>query len=965
MLKQRTEQKGLYHIRLLRNYIEYLQKYYPQLDLDEILDYAGLTRFQLDDPGYWYTQEQADSFHKIINEKTKHPNISREVGKYSAISSTYGTIRQYIYGFFKLSTAYSMLQKICTKLSKGMSYTIRMDGPTKMEAISIPAPGVHEKPYQCENRLGMLEALAMPFTGEYAKIEHPECYHHGGQRCRYIVSWHEPLSLKLKRYRNIYTVISFLILTSFLPLLGFGKFSELLFLMNVICILSVAIYISHEEKKEITERIQNQSIAAELLMEESNRRNNEAQLVHEIGQAISKIIDIDDLLETVMSLLENHLDFQRGLVLLANRDNTRLLYRAGFGYSLEHEMLMRGIQLHLDRPDSKGPLVLAFKKQIPYLINNVDEIINELSDRSRNLVELLETSSLICIPIIYENESLGVLSVDNTESKGPPKQSDLNLLMGIAPQIAISINNARTFEKMQASEEKYRVLVESANSIILRINTRGEITFANRFAQEFYGHTEPEMLGRNIMGLIVPEKDLKGRDLSPAIHEFLKNPEAYNTRQSENIRKNGDRVWVSWSNKAIYDKDGNLAEILCVGSDITARKKTEYEKKQLEAQLVRAQKMEAIGALAGGVAHDLNNILSGITSYPELLLMEIPVGSPMRKAVQTIKKSGEKAAAIVQDLLTLARRGVSVSSAVDLNAIVRDYFDSPELSRLKEYHPHINFEIRLDDELKYILGSEVHLGKTLMNLVSNAAEAMHMGGTVIVSTCNKYLEKPLKGYDTVSQGEYVVLSVADTGVGISENDMRSIFEPFFSKKIMGRSGTGLGMTVVWSTVKDHNGYIDVESQEGKGTRFDLYFPITRHIIKENITKGSIMDYPGTEHILVVDDAEEQREITKNLLKKLGYQVDVARSGEEAVEIVKQQAKDLVILDMIMDPGIDGLETYKRILAVSDRQKAIIVSGFSETERVREALKLGVGGYIRKPYALGDLARAVRTELDRQ
>jgi len=207
--------------------------------------------------------------------------------------------------------------------------------------------------------------------------------------------------------------------------------------------------------------------------------------------------------------------------------------------------------------------------------------------------------------------------------------------------------------------------------------------------------------------------------------------------------------------------------------------------------------------------------------------------------------------------------------------------------------------------------------------------------------------------------------VADTGVGISENDMRSIFEPFFSKKIMGRSGTGLGMTVVWSTVKDHNGYIDVESQVGKGTRFDLYFPITRHIIKENITKGSILDYPGTEHILVVDDAEEQREITKNLLKKLGYQVDVARSGEEAVEIVKQHAKDLVILDMIMDSGIDGLETYKRILAVSDRQKAIIVSGFSETERVREALKLGVGGYIRKPYALGDLARAVRTELDRR
>jgi two-component system, cell cycle sensor histidine kinase and response regulator CckA len=206
--------------------------------------------------------------------------------------------------------------------------------------------------------------------------------------------------------------------------------------------------------------------------------------------------------------------------------------------------------------------------------------------------------------------------------------------------------------------------------------------------------------------------------------------------------------------------------------------------------------------------------------------------------------------------------------------------------------------------------------------------------------------------------------VADTGVGISEDDMKRIFEPFFSKKVMGRSGTGLGMTVVWSTVKDHNGYIDVESKEGEGTRFDLYFPITRHIIKDNITKGSIEDYSGTEHILVVDDAEEQRYITKNLLKKLGYQVDVAKSGEEAVEIINNFAMDLIILDMIMDPGIDGLETYKKILAVRGRQKAIVVSGFSETERVRETLKLGVGAYIRKPYTLSDLAKAVRSELDK-
>jgi CheY-like chemotaxis protein len=302
---------------------------------------------------------------------------------------------------------------------------------------------------------------------------------------------------------------------------------------------------------------------------------------------------------------------------------------------------------------------------------------------------------------------------------------------------------------------------------------------------------------------------------------------------------------------------------------------------------------------------------------------------------------------------------------VDLNTIIKDYFESPEFKRLIEYHPHVEFVMNLDEGLKYILGSEVHLGKTVMNLISNAAEAMSKSGMVTVNTENRYLERPLKGYDTVDEGEYAVLSITDTGIGISQEDLKRIFEPFFSKKVMGRSGTGLGMTVVWSTVKDHQGYINVESIEGKGTCFSLYFPITKHTTKEKGTKGSIQEYSGTEHILVVDDAEVQREITRKLLKKLGYQVDVAHSGEDALNQLLDHEADLVILDMIMEPGMDGLDTYRRILDIRPTQKAIIVSGFSESDRVRETINLGAGTYIRKPYALGDLARAVRTELDKQ
>jgi CheY-like chemotaxis protein len=218
----------------------------------------------------------------------------------------------------------------------------------------------------------------------------------------------------------------------------------------------------------------------------------------------------------------------------------------------------------------------------------------------------------------------------------------------------------------------------------------------------------------------------------------------------------------------------------------------------------------------------------------------------------------------------------------------------------------------------------------------------------------------------VKEGDYVILTVSDGGVGISSKDIKRIFEPFYTKKIMGRrSGTGLGMAVVWGTIKDHYGYIDVKSREGKGTTITLYFPVTRKDLAKEKAPVSIEDYMADgESILVVDDVENQRNIATSLLSRLGYFVTAVSSGEEAVEYMKNDKADLLVLDMIMDPGIDGLETYKRILKLYPDQKAIIVSGFSETKRVKEAQKLGAGAYVRKPYLLEKIGLAIRVELDR-
>jgi two-component system cell cycle sensor histidine kinase/response regulator CckA len=442
-------------------------------------------------------------------------------------------------------------------------------------------------------------------------------------------------------------------------------------------------------------------------------------------------------------------------------------------------------------------------------------------------------------------------------------------------------------------------------------------------------------------------------------------PERPIVNENQNMLRNGKKVWIAWTYKPIFDNVENLTEILCIGTDITELKRAEQEKRDLEVRLQRAQKMEAIGTLAGGVAHDLNNILSGIVSYPELLLMDIPQDSPLRKPILTIQKAGERAAAIVQDLLTLARRGVITTKVVNLNSIISEYLKSPEFENLRMHHPNVHIKTNFETNLLNILGSPVHLTKTIMNLVTNAAEAISDIGEIVISTKNRYIDKSLNGYDKIKEGDYVILRVRDTGIGILEEDLERIFEPFYTKKVMGKSGTGLGMAVVWGTVKDHKGYIDVRSADGKGTDFTLYFPVIRQELVPDQSIESTNNIMGKgESILVVDDVEDQREIASKILMKLGYSVLSVSSGEEAVDYMKNHSADLLVLDMIMEPGIDGLDTYKKILEIHPNQKAIITSGFSETDRVREAQRLGATSYLKKPYLLDKIGKVVRDELDK-
>lgn len=401
-------------------------------------------------------------------------------------------------------------------------------------------------------------------------------------------------------------------------------------------------------------------------------------------------------------------------------------------------------------------------------------------------------------------------------------------------------------------------------------------------------------------------------------------------------------------------------------NQIAERTRAEEERRKAEDRLQAAKKMEAVGTLAGGVAHDLNNILGSIVNYPDMMLEELPMDSPMRHDLEAIKKSAIKAAAIVNDMLTLARRRIDKTEIVNLNSIVSEYCASPEFATLKKYHPLVEVEIRLDQKLANIHGSPFHLSKVVMNLVSNAAEAMPDGGRMLISTENRRVDDRIGSNAEINEGEYSVLCIADTGVGIPHEDLERIFEPFYSKKKMGRSGTGLGMAVVWGSVMDHSGYIDLESLEGKGTKFTLYFPATQEQLTPAKSVSPGMELRGRgESILVVDDVSEQREITTRILQGLGYTVLALASGEEAIKHLHRASADLLILDMLMEPGIDGLETYKRIAEFHPGQKVLITTGYAETERLKEALRLGRGGYLKKPYLVDEIGLAVKAELEKR
>ncbi len=523
---------------------------------------------------------------------------------------------------------------------------------------------------------------------------------------------------------------------------------------------------------------------------------------------------------------------------------------------------------------------------------------------------------------------------------------------------AVTISLAVLIKALEIAGREFKHIVKNTSDIIWTLDQNFNITFINSSVLPVIGFAQKELIGKSAIQFIYEKNTQEFIDLIQSNDDFNYETMVYH--------KDGTLIPVEVSGSKINLFSDNPNMYQGTIKDISQEKLQEKKQTELKEKLMQAEKFKAIGILAGGVAHDLNNILSGIATYPEVLMMDDGLDPKLRQGLEMIKDSGQKASAVVSDLLTIARGSSAEMEIININSILDRYIRAHDFKKIKDTYQQVDIEIIKEPELLNIKGSYIHIEKTIMNLVLNAVEEVseNKGGKILITTSNDYIDSSTPGYKDIVPGEYVILSIIDNGSGIDEKYLKKIFEPFFTKKEMGKSGTGLGLTIVWNTVQDHNGFINMHS-DNTGTKFDLLFPAIREKITKKEELGSIDEIKGQgQMVLVVDDLKTQQKIAASILENLGYKTQTVDNGHAAVEFIKNNPTDLVILDMIMAPSISGLETYQIIKKVNSNQKAIIASGYSESKDVLMAQELGAGSFIKKPYTILDMGIAVKEELEK-
>ncbi len=509
-------------------------------------------------------------------------------------------------------------------------------------------------------------------------------------------------------------------------------------------------------------------------------------------------------------------------------------------------------------------------------------------------------------------------------------------------------------KRVHRLESGYGFFFEEAQTYNVLLDREGRIREINRAFLNLFDREKPDLEGVDLLDLALEEE-------RSGLEEYLRahqNNQYTPEREVGFAGPRGNRRILFGERHLTVVEDSVPSGIMISGIDVTARRRVEAGEEELKKRLALSARMEALGIMAGGIAHDLKNLFNPVLSYPDFIADRLDPESELRGPVKRIKKAAGQASELVQNFLALARRGRLELQPLDLNAVVRSYIQSLGFKNLEDRFPRARVRLELAAELPPIMGLAPQLLSVLMNLVKNGCEAMEEGGEIVVSTSARRLNEPHRGYQQIPRGHYAVLRIEDSGKGMEAGEVRDLFAPFISGKEMGSSGTGLGMVVVAGVVADHHGYIDVRSKPGEGTAVMLYFSAR----EDQAGEGSSPSGRG-ELILVVDnDAADRREMARRLFA-LGYEVSEAAGGEEALGYLRRHPASLVVMDLVLD-NENGIDLYRRIMEIIPRARCVLVSGGLDHRAREEAAAAGITGILEKPAAEDDLARVVRAELDK-
>lgn len=453
----KSEELPLYNSRIVDNYIKLIKKKYDHLDVNELLAYADIKPYEIADQGHWFTQRQVNRFHQKLSQLTQNENIAREAGRFAASPEASGVMRQFFLGGVGPAAAYEMISKGAANFTRSSHFDAKRLAPNRFEVRVTPREGVTEQPFQCENRIGYLEAIAVMFGNKIPSVEHTDCIFENGKCCRYVITWEKRLSDSLKTIRNLIAVglvpILFAVMVIYPPAVTAVTLPAWLALVLFLNCLA-----DFHEKHELKSSLNSLQYSTDQLIEQIKINYNNALLTNEIGQAISGQTSSQDLLENITRIFKKRLAYDRCMILLADKDRKHLRFRAGYGYTERQLKFLNRTAFRLDRSESRGVFVISFHEQQPFLVNDVNEIKYDLSLKSLSFANKLGSQAFVCCPIIADGESIGILAVDNLQSKKALVQTDMSLLIGLASVLGISIRNA---DLLEARQQQFRSILQA------------------------------------------------------------------------------------------------------------------------------------------------------------------------------------------------------------------------------------------------------------------------------------------------------------------------------------------------------------------------------------------------------------------------------------------------------------------------------------------------------------------------